>query len=261
MRWTIGSLACSMTLVVLAALLWPDPGHINVAVGAEGVAKASPKAAAAPAAKARSADPKPAAMTDEQRDAQVRDRLGQRITVEFAETPLSDAVDFLQQTLAAQIHVKWRKLEEAGVARDTAVSLRLQDTPADMILDLMLEEMNLDYTIDRGLLIISTAENLRSKLSVQVFNVQDLLPASPAKPAAEAGEGVPPTALEQLMELIRGHVAPTSWADNGGTGVLTPYEDLLIVTQTKKRAAEVELFLESLREARKTKAGSAKLAR
>jgi len=261
MRWTVGSLACAVIVVALGAILWPDPRHLNRAVAEDGKPVETAEKAAAQPAPSRLPS---AGRTDEQRDAEVRAKLAARISAEFVETPLDDVIDYFRDATKTQIHVKWNKLEELGVSRgDTHVTLRLVDTPADMILDLLLEPYGADYMVDRGLLVISSAENLRGKLSVQVCNVQDLLPEPSAKPtaAAEPPEAGPSPAMQQLMELIRTHIAPSSWVDNGGHGAITAFEDLLVVTQTEKTVGEVERFLMSLREAHKTKAGSSKLVR
>jgi len=54
--------------------------------------------------------------------------LDQRIdSVAFADTPLEQAIQTMRDKTSQNIYVSWRALEQAGVKRDTPVTLRLHD--------------------------------------------------------------------------------------------------------------------------------------
>jgi hypothetical protein len=216
------------------------------------------------------AEEKPAALAaaaaETDRGAQLRAKLAKPLTAEFVETPLCDVLDFLGDKVGVQIHAKWKQLEDAGIAKEAVISTKLKDVPGDMLLDLVLDQTggHLMYTVQRGILVISTKEDLSSKSTTQVYNVRDLL--TPAAPAAEAKAEDAPAAVpeqgafggiagdyqtpaEKLVATIRSTVAPDSWAEMGGPGSVVLYNGLLVVKQSPAVQQELADLLRMLREA------------
>src|SRR2546423_10874366 len=58
----------------------------------------------------------------------------------FSGVALSDAIEFLRDASGANIHVDWKTLEAAGVAKDTQINLRLRGVTLGRVVDLVLKE-------------------------------------------------------------------------------------------------------------------------
>jgi hypothetical protein len=85
--------------------------------------------------------------------------------------------------------------------------------------------------------------------------------AASAKPVTSAGKPAtttegninnagmvgPPSALDDLVQVIEGSVNPESWNDMGGHGTITEFGGRLIISQTREIHAEIEKLLTALR--------------
>src|SRR5947209_5890062 len=81
--------------------------------------------------------------------------------VKFTNVALKDALDFIRDVTAANIHVNWRAIETAGVSQDTNVNMHLREVPVRKALNLLLSEAGsgtLTYYIDQGVIEITTKE-------------------------------------------------------------------------------------------------------
>lgn len=120
--------------------------------------------------------------------------LDQRIgNIDLKSSSLSDALDYLSDTLKCNLHVRWSQLEALGVARDQQVSLRLKDVTARQFLDLMLSEIadgNVSYRIDGNILLISGRDERPQDMATRVYDVTDLV-GSHASAAGAAGKPAP----------------------------------------------------------------------
>jgi hypothetical protein len=163
--------------------------------------------AAEPKARPTAKEPRSAAvgtpLTDDERNAEVRAKLAKRMNLEFIETPLNQVLDFLSDGAAVQIHIKTRALDDVGIGQDAPISLNLIDVSVETGLELMLDELQLDFAIDRGLVIVSTPDDLRAKSVVRVYQLEPLLAdVSPEQIDREAGG---------LAGIIAAQVAPDTW--------------------------------------------------
>lgn len=198
----------------------------------------------------------------------------------------ADVVDFLRDVSQTNIFVNWRALEAAGIARDTQVSARLQDVKFAKVLEVILNEVGggtvrLNYTIDEGVISISTEEDLSQNVVTRVYDVRDLIINIPdfteapefnlqsaSQATAGAGGGSSnlfggggggaddegPTRQElvdEIIQLIQDTIASDSWKDNGGSvGSVRELQGQLIVTQTPENQRQLVRLLEQLRETR-----------
>src|SRR5262245_46979043 len=124
-------------------------------------------------------------------------KLNERITVEFVETPLKDALAFLQDQTGVPFYLKAKKLEDAGVSLDQAITCSLKQVRFSTFLDLKLEELGLVYYDKDGLLVITTPEDAEATLEIRVYDCRDLLampePGNDAKrPLARSPGVIPP---------------------------------------------------------------------
>lgn len=193
----------------------------------------------------------------------------------------SDAIEFLRDVSQANFYVEWRTLEEAGIAKDTLVTVRLRDVKLSKVLQTILQDVGgvvrLGYTIDEGVITISTEEQLAANVVTRVYDIRDLIINIPDFTEApdfnlQAGgqggggggqlfsggggdsedEGPTRTELvDQIIQLIQDTIATDSWKDNGGpVGTLRELQGQLIVTQTPENQRQLVRLLEQLRETR-----------
>jgi hypothetical protein len=199
----------------------------------------------------------------------VAERLDRRLPeVDLDAVTLRGAVDVLRGATGANIFVNWKALEAAGVGRDTPVSVRLRNVRAAKALNVLLdlvgpEEAKLGYTIDDGVVTVSSADDLQKDTMTRVYDVRDLLQAA-AGAKRQLVDGAPdkrfpllvrpgqdaPTAGEAAVtKLITATVAPASWRDNGGdVGSARMLAGQLIVTQTPENQEAVEDLIGRVRE-------------
>lgn len=273
-RWMMRCTAVSV-VVVLAAVLaavafWPAaqapfaPEAIAQSAGEQDKRGASLPATGSPAA---------AEMDGELSD-QVRAKLVKRVDVEFMETPLGDALTFLAEKAGVQIYLKRRALDDVGITPLDPVTFNLAQIPIDMALDLMLDELQLDYTIDRGIVVVSTPEDIEMNLQVAVYNVRDLLADLPSlkcktveRPfkgeaaGISAGGGVQCQAsadqliepADQLITTIVATIEPTTWDEVGGPGSISMFGQVLVVQQTRSVHDKIADLLRKIREVKQDK--------
>ncbi len=99
--------------------------------------------------------------------------------------PFSDVVRLLRQQTGANIVVNWNALSNAGVQKNTPISLTLRGVPFNKVLSLVLQQAEgsggaqLGYSISGGVLTISTNGQLAQQKTTRVFDIQDLLVQAP----------------------------------------------------------------------------------
>ncbi|HVT90213.1 MAG TPA: hypothetical protein VHD56_15280 [Tepidisphaeraceae bacterium] len=205
--------------------------------------------------------------------------------VKFENLGLADVVQFLQDVSGANIVPIWRALETAGIDRNTPVNARLRDVKFSKVLDTILRDVGggavkLGYTVDEGVITISTADDLaHSSPVINFYDVRDLLvtvedfnnPPNFQIQATQTGRGgggggnlfggnlqqqnqnqnQRQQQVDLLIQTIEENVDRESWRDNGGSvGSLREYNSQLIVTQSPENHRQIVKLLEKLRETR-----------
>lgn len=173
-RWLMRAMTFSVAAMVLLAagiaIFWPSRN------AAPGVATA---VAQDPAATPTEADPEsPVTKSPATDELTVEDKLNARINTDFVETSLSDVFSVLSEQADIQFYVKAKKLEEAGVALDVAITRSFKQIRLSTFLDLILDELELTYVIKDDLVLITTPEDAESKLEIRVYDCRDLLALS-----------------------------------------------------------------------------------
>ena len=226
--------------------------------------------------------------SDENRLAQ--QNLQRRIDVpdEFESTTIGNAIEWLGNMAEINVFINWSALEIVGADEDTRVSLAaLRDVPAQKVLELVLEQASgggteleaLAWSIDMGVVTISTRENLARQTMILTYDIRDLLMRIPTYRDApeldldaiteqsQSGSGggggggssifeeqdedddeeEESQQLEEIMELIRTSVDPESW---DVTGSIQELNGVLIVRSTQQNHADIQSLLEQLRDTR-----------
>ncbi|HWP39446.1 MAG TPA: hypothetical protein VNL70_00875, partial [Tepidisphaeraceae bacterium] len=202
--------------------------------------------------------------------------------VRFDNVAFADVIDFLRDVSATNIFVNWRALEAAGIDRNAPVTARLRDVKFSKALSTILSDVGgglvrLGYTIDEGVITISTEEDLSSNVVTRVYDIRDLIinvtdfdqPPDFQLQGAQVGGGgggqqlfsgttaeeteaaTRADLVDAITSLIRDTVASDTWRDNGGTiGSMRELGGQLIVTQTPENQRQLVRLLEQLRETR-----------
>jgi Flp pilus assembly secretin CpaC len=209
----------------------------------------------------------------------------------FDNVAFGDVVDALRDMTGANVFVEWRTLEAAGIDRTTPVTVtRLTNIRFEKALRTILDEVGggvtpLDFSIDEGLIRISTKEQIGQQVQLIVYDVSDLIfrPLDAGDPpnlefqlepvergggggggggnlfggggaggqGGQQGERTPDEILTDLQQLIESLVTPDQWQTNGGAGNIRPVRagssNSLIVTATRTSHRDLEQMLNKLR--------------
>jgi hypothetical protein len=180
----------------------------------------------------------PAAQRAEIAAAEIRRALRSPTEVDFVDTPLRDALEYLANLQRVRIVPDAPKLHAEGVAMDTPVTISLKDVTLESALDLLLSPLQLDFMIKDEVLRITTAAEERQTFQMEVYPVRDLL--------LDRGFD-----REELLDVLRSSVAPQSW-DNSQAMLRIARDNLLIVRQTPRTQRDLGRVLEQFREKLRT---------
>ncbi len=110
-------------------------------------------------------------------------RLRKTVPIAFEANSLESVIDYIRETTQTNIYVNWPALQDAGVDQDLPITLNLTNVAAERALELVLQTASsaagdidpIGYTIDSGVIRISTIRDLRRSTSTRVYDIRDLL--------------------------------------------------------------------------------------
>ena len=214
-----------------------------------------------------------------------RDRLEEPLKEIVADMQgLEKVLNYIRDNMGGNIFVNWPALQAAGIDRNTPVSVNLREVPFRKALTTVLAQVgggkaDLGYTIDEGIVTISTKEDLTSAKYqvIRVYDIRDMLvPANAGvkvppinvndiaegrgggflNPDAQAGGQERQAVVNMLMDTIKATVAPESWLDAGGTiGSIRELNGQLIINQTVENQFAVYNLIQQMRETRSIQIG------
>ena len=205
-----------------------------------------------PATRTRHAE-EAAGAKEEQADRQIADRLEKRLPeIRFSNTAFQDAIDFLRDVSGADISVNWAALEKAGIDRNAPVTTRLKDVKLSRALEHILHNVGggkIDFVAAKGVITVSTIEDLDRDKVTQVYDLRDLLVVD--EKDEKKADAIREALVAELTALIQETIAPDSWDTKGGkTGSISHRAGQLAVTHTARHQAQVKRLLEQVRESR-----------
>jgi len=163
----------------------------------------------------------------------IRKKLQRKVTFEFVDTPLEEAVTFLRSMTNVTMIVD-PKVVQGG---PLPISLRVSDMSLDLALEWLLRLADLDYALKDNAIYISKKQTLVEDVDFRIYDVSDLTQAIPDFPGPDiqlstpgddqggAGgnpfQGAPPPAVtvQSIADMIRNRVKPDSWDPNLGTSI------------------------------------------
>lgn len=171
-------------------------------------------------------------------------KLDRKVTFEFVETPLSEALQFLQTLTETTIILDPSAFDDDG-GDSTPITLNVTKMPLRVALKWILRLADLDFALKNEAVFISTPQKLAGEVELKIYDVRDLthqitnfpgpdliLTTTAGGGGAGAGFGgavggsisldEPPEVMveaDSLAELIMNRVAPTKWDAALGTSI------------------------------------------
>jgi hypothetical protein len=161
--------------------------------------------------------------------------------ITFDKGALADSIEFLRDVSGANFLVNWNSLAAAGITAKSPVTVKLRNVPLlqalQAICDSLVARTKIGFSCARGVITISTVEDIQRTVTTIPYDISDLL--------CRAGKISKGEQMRNLAKCIELHVAPESWRDSGGTvGEIKELNDSLVITQMPEALAAVGQFVE-----------------
>ncbi len=153
-------------------------------------------------------------------------------TVELSDSSLREVIQWLQVEQKLVVLTESSKLAEVGVQPGEPVSDRLDDAPIYLLLN-RLRGSGLAWYYEDEILHITSRESAAEHLTTIPYNLGDLL---------DAGYDT-----DDLRMVIENAIAPDSWQDVGGLGVLNFLGDVMFLRHSADVHRQVTGLLAALR--------------
>jgi hypothetical protein len=160
----------------------------------------------------------------------MRQALRKPVAINFFQLPLKEVMAYLSKELNVPILIDEKGLEEESITSDEPISISLKEKmELRHAFYWILEPLNLKYSIQKGVILISTA---KSSMVARVYNVNSL---------NEIG-----IESEQIKDTIEKIVATHHWQDAGGDAAIQPIGKLLVISATEDMHEAIEDLINSL---------------
>jgi hypothetical protein len=192
---------------------------------------------------------------DSELQARTRRRLAQKIDLDAEKARLPAVLDLIGQKASVQIVVDPRVLAEGIDLATLPINLTASQKPVDWILDQILPT-TMGYQVKEGFILVTTCTRLRENLPLGLYRMA----SKDGRPLGKATDS--PQEVPELIQIICQNVNAVShprvaqWSDEGGPGVLYPFNGAFVVTQTPEAQALIESLLRRLAEKGALGAGS-----
>jgi hypothetical protein len=170
--------------------------------------------------------------------------LGMTLAHVKAQGTWKEAVATLSDAAQMNILVKWSVLEAAGFDPNKPVKIDLKSVTIEKAMAALCgqasgDRISLDYELDGGGIVITTAEDFRGSIN-RVTKTYSTRPDKTRTP-------LPMSDQLQLVEVIQSTIDPTSWVSKGGRiGKIELQNGYLIITQTKRNHRLIAPLLKSI---------------
>jgi len=221
MRWSMATTAVAAGLFVLLTAFWPggDRSVQEFQVAAQPAKTAKKKAVSEEAKPNRQIAHE---YNPDHARKQAEEKLKMPISLDFADTPLARVLDFIRDATDLCVVCDRVSMEEEGVTPQTPVTVYVQDTSLANALELLLDPMQLGFTLREGVIFVRSKAALQSDMEVRVYECDDLLEAAEragkdpvaAAPGKAAGQQV-----GQLLDAVNVYPDAAALANAAGQQV------------------------------------------
>lgn len=213
----------------------------------------------------RSAQGEGARRPEEPWKQEIRKKLSRHVSFEFVDTPLEEAIQFLNSLTKVNIILD-PKIAAEG-ANKTPITLRVQDMEMDLALKWILRLAELEYDLRNQAVFITKKANLAANVELEIYDIRDLTTAVTDFPgpridvglaSGTGGQGggvvnpfdttaaAPTVAPADLQVLIKEKLLPAEFADP--TTSIEEQNGKLIVMQRPEIHDRIRQLLRSFRE-------------
>lgn len=123
------------------------------------------------------------------------------VDIEFIDTPLMDAADFIANSQGLSIIIDEQALQEAGVATDEPINRTLSGVSLASALKIILDPLELTYLVEDEVLKITTQAAADEKRFTRTYHTGYLKQV-----------GIEPAALKQTIQTV---IEPGTWHTSG----------------------------------------------
>ncbi|MBI1899962.1 MAG: hypothetical protein HYS13_02455 [Planctomycetia bacterium] len=190
---------------------------------------------------------------DPESRARIERALGERTKLRFDNDSLRAVGDEIEARHKIPVLFDEKALDDVRVSVHTPITKSLEGVTLRSALRLILEEHELAYVIDEGLLVVTSKTEAESMLHTVIYEVPDLL----------YEEGFDVADADSLVEVITSTVEPQSWEEAGGAGSLACLLETLVISSTDEVHDKTAAMLAALRTAHRqmaTEKGDARFA-
>jgi hypothetical protein len=176
----------------------------------------------------------------------VRKRLAEKIDCDFENTTLDNVLQYISEVQRGLNIFIDPGIAASGIDLSTrVVNLKANQATVASVLDRIVRE-DLAYAVKEGYIIVTTRERQLGCLDLDVYPVQDVLPA------AQAGKPASWVLADSLRAAVSNKADPkvAMWEEQGGRAVAELLGGAVIVTQTPRGHEKVVEYLRKLREQR-----------
>lgn len=141
----------------------------------------------------------------------------------FKKQGLAEVIDWFRDNTKANIFVSWSALEAAGVKPDAPVEVQFhQPAKFAAVLKRVLNEVGgpkvkLGYTVEDGIITITTADEIAKNAFTQLYDIRDLLVTIPEP------DPLPPSTMAQRLKALRAERAQAKYTPWGAGAPSDPY--------------------------------------
>ena len=164
---------------------------------------------------------------------EIRSALKGKATVTFEGIPIQEAIDQLIQEVKLDIRLDLQSVETVGVRERTPVGVSLKNTPIEVILQALLNDLDLTWILRDGVVWIVAADEAETVRKTAVYDVRDL--------CRDAEESL------ALQTAIASQDCE-NWEECGGVGTMAaPKPGILVLYNTESSLTLVLELLEAYR--------------
>jgi hypothetical protein len=158
--------------------------------------------------------------------------------------PFTTFVQLLRDRFDINVLIDKKALDDFGIDTATPVSIQLRSATLESAVNVVLESLELTWTIQHEALQITTPEEAEARLETRLYPVRDLV-------LIELERTVDAD-FDSLIELITSAIHPDTWDEVGGPGAIeSEYASMsLVISQTWSVHRQLDQLLTSLRTAR-----------
>jgi type II secretory pathway component GspD/PulD (secretin) len=152
------------------------------------------------------------------RDRQTQMDLNKVVSVNFSNNQLDQVINYMKTVTGVDFYPDWKALEGLSIRPEDTISLTLNDVPASIALARILEQLGEDeadrplYSVEDGVVVVSSDEALRKKKITVVYDIRDLLFDVPMF------DNAPEFNLSQSIQQAGGQGGGGGGAGGGGGG-------------------------------------------